>query len=172
MDFWEISETSLNGRKDFSKGRVELQIRDRFDLTDFAEIAYQAKEIIAQNFGEETLKLHYALAMIAFRKPEVGREQITVSASKLLADFGENNKKKHYIPKAERDANSQPARYLSKEEKLRALAYHGYLLKRLEVSVKAWRIRNKIFTIEHSNLWEIFQITEVFHHRKKHLDRY
>jgi len=156
MDFWEISETSLNGCKDFSKGRVELQIRDRFDLTDFAEIAYQAKEIIAQNFGEETLKLHYALAMIAFRKPEAWKEEITVSASKLLADFGENNKKKHYIPKAERDANSQPGRYLSKEEKLRALVHHGYLLKRLEVSVKAWRIRNKTFTIEHSNLWEIF----------------
>jgi DNA-binding XRE family transcriptional regulator len=167
MDFWEISETSLNGCKNFSKGRVELQIRDRFDLTDFAEIAYQAKEIIAQNFGEETLKLHYALAMIAFRKPEAWKEEITVSASKLLADFGENNKKKHYIPKAERDANSQPARYLSKEEKLRALVHHGYLLKRLEVSVKAWRIRNKTFTIEHSNLWEIFQITEVFHQEDK-----
>ena len=97
MDFWGVSETSLNGEKNFSKGHVELQIRDRFDLTDFAEIAYQAKEVIAQQFGEQTLKLHYALATIAFRKPEAWNEDTKVSISKLLADFGEDKKFNHYI---------------------------------------------------------------------------
>jgi hypothetical protein len=79
MDFWELKQNSLNGGKDFSAGRVELQIRDRFDLTDFAEIAYQTKEVIAHQFGEQTLKLHYALAEIAFRKPEAWNQKITVS---------------------------------------------------------------------------------------------
>lgn len=168
MDFWEANQTSLNGAKDFSAGRVELQIRDRFDLTDFAEIAYQAKEVIAQQFGEQTLKLHYALAAIAFRQPEGWREEITVSASKLLADFGEEKKKRHYIPKADRDADSKLTRYLFKEEKLKQIAHHGYLLKRLEVWVREWRVRSKgIFTVERSNLWEIFSITDVV---QKNLD--
>lgn len=162
MDFWEVSKTSLNGGKNFSSGRVELQIRDQFDLEDFAEIAYQAKEVIAQQFGEQTLKLHYALAAIAFRKPESWKEEITVSASKLLADFGEDKKKRNYIPKAERNSDGKSTRYFSKEEKLRQIAHHGYLLKRLEVWVQAWRVRSKgIFTVEMSNLWEIFTISEV-----------
>ena len=38
MDFWALKHDSFNGGKDFSSGRVELQIRDRFDLTDFAEV--------------------------------------------------------------------------------------------------------------------------------------
>ncbi len=97
MDFWESKHNSLNGGKDFSSGRVELQIRDRFDLTDFAEVAYQTKEVIAHQFGEQTLKLHYALAAIAFRKPEAWKEEITVSASKLLADFGEEKRDSIYL---------------------------------------------------------------------------
>ncbi len=168
MDFWEANSTSLNGTKDFSAGRVELQIRDRFDLTDFAEIAYQAKEVIAQQFGEQTLKLHYALAALAFRKPEAWNQKIKISASKLLADFGEDKKKRHYIPKANRDADDKPTRYLSKEERLKQIAHHCYLLKRLEVWVREWRVRSKgIFTVERSNLWEIFTLTEVV---QKNLD--
>jgi hypothetical protein len=121
MDFWELRPSSLNGGKDFSSGRVELQIRDRFDLTDFAEVAYQTKEVIAHQFGEQTLKLHYALAAIAFRKPEAW-----------------------------------------KEERLRQIAHHVYLLKRLEVWVREWRIRSKgVFAIERSNLWEIYSITDI-----------
>ena len=50
MDFWELKPDRLNGGKDFSSGRVELQIRDRFDLTDFAEVAYQTKEVIAHQY--------------------------------------------------------------------------------------------------------------------------
>ena len=162
MDFWEANSTSLNGGKIFSAGRVELQIRDRFDLTDFAEIAYQAKEVIAQQFGEQTLKLHYALAALAFRQPDAWKEEITVSASKLLADFGEAQKRNYYIPKAIRDTDEKPTRYLPKEEKLKQIAHHCYLLKRLEVWVQEWRVRSKgIFTVERSNLWDIFTITEV-----------
>jgi DNA-binding XRE family transcriptional regulator len=162
MDFWTQDETSLIGSKDFSSGRVELQIRDRFDLTDFAEIAYQAKEVIAQQFGEQTLKLHYALAALAFRQPEAWNQKIQVSVSKLLADFGEDSKKRQYIPKADREGDNQLNRYLSKEEKLKQMAHHCYLLKRLEVWVREWRLRSKgIFTVEHSHLWDIFAITEV-----------
>ena len=162
MDFWIVNETSLTGSKDFSAGRVELQIRDRFDLTDFAEITYQAKEVIATQFGEPTLKLHYALAAIAFRQPDAWNQKIKVSASKLLADFGEDSKNKQYIPKSERNEGDQPTRYLPKEEKLRQIAHHCYLLKRLEVWVPEWRVRSKgIFTVERSHLWDIFGITEV-----------
>jgi ribosome-binding protein aMBF1 (putative translation factor) len=162
MDFWVFNETSLNGGKDFSAGRVELQIRDQFNLSDLAEITYQAKEVIAQQFGEQTLKLHYALTAIAFRKTEAWKQEITVSVSKLLADFGETQKRNLYIPKNERDNDSKPTCYLSKEEKLRQLIHHVYLLKRLEVWVKEWRVRNKgIFTVEKSNLWNILAITEV-----------
>lgn len=162
MDFWTVNDTSLIGSKDFSAGRVELQIRDRFDLTDFAEIAYQAKEVIAQQFGEQNLKLHYALAALAFRQPEAWNQKIKVSVSKLLADFGEDNKKRQYIPQAEREGDDKLTRYLSKEEKLRQVAHHCYLLKRLEVWVQEWRVRSKgIFTVERSHLWDIFAITEV-----------
>ncbi len=127
MDFWAIRHDSLNGGKDFSSGRVELQIRDRFDLTDFAEVAYQTKEVIAHQFGEQTLKLHYALAAIAFRKPEAWKQKITVSASKLLADFGEDKKRNYYIPKNERGLSKKTTSYLSKSEKLKKLAHHVYL---------------------------------------------
>ncbi|AFZ38196.1 helix-turn-helix domain protein (plasmid) [Stanieria cyanosphaera PCC 7437] len=162
MDFWALRYNSLNGGKDFSSGRVELQIRDRFDLTDFAEVAYQTKEVIAHQFGEQTLKLHYALAAIAFRKPEAWKEEIKISASKLLSDFGEDKKKRRYIPKAERKINNKPTRYFSKEERLRQIAHHVYLLKRLEVWVKEWRIRSKgVFAIERSNLWEIYSVTDI-----------
>ncbi len=162
MDFWSVNDTSLTGSKDFSAGRVELQIRDRFDLTDFAEITYQAKEVIAQQFGEQTLKLHYALAAIAFRQPEAWNQKIKVSVSKLLADFGEDSKKRQYIPKTQRNKDDRPTRYLPKEEKLRQIAHHCYLLKRLEVWVREWQVRSKgIFTVERSNLWDIFGITEV-----------
>jgi DNA-binding XRE family transcriptional regulator len=162
MDFWELRQNSLKGGKDFSAGRVELQIRDRFDLTDFAEIAYQTKEVIAHQFGEQTLKLHYALAAIAFRKPEAWKEEIKISVSKLLADFGEDKKKRRYIPKSERETNNKLSRYFSKEERLRQIAHHVYLLKRLEVWVREWRIRSKgVFAIERSNLWEIYSITDI-----------
>ncbi len=162
MEFWELKPSSLNGGKDFSSGRVELQIRDRFDLTDFAEVAYQTKEVIAHQFGEQTLKLHYALAAIAFRKPEAWNQKITVSASKLLADFGEAKKRNHYIPKAERSLSKKSTHYLSKQEKLLQLAHHVYLLKRLEVWVREWRIRHKgIFTVEMSNLWDIYNIKQI-----------
>ena len=162
MDFWALRHNSLNGGKDFSSGRVELQIRDRFDLTDFAEVAYQTKEVIAHQFGEQTLKLHYALAAIAFRKPEAWKEEIKISASKLLSDFGEDKKKRQYIPKSERKVNNKPTRYFSKEERLRQIAHHVYLLKRLEVWVKEWRIRSKgVFAIERSNLWEIYSVTDI-----------
>ncbi|MBE9169289.1 helix-turn-helix domain-containing protein [Pleurocapsales cyanobacterium LEGE 06147] len=162
MEFWELRPTSLNGGKNFSSGRVELQIRDRFDLTDFAEVAYQTKEVIAHQFGEQTLKLHYALAAIAFRKPEAWNQKITVSASKLLADFGEDKKRNQYIPKAERDISKKSTCYLSKQEKLLQLAHHVYLLKRLEVWVREWRIRHKgIFTVEMSNLWDVFTIKKI-----------
>ncbi len=161
-DFWTVNDTSFTGSKDFSAGRVELQIRDRFDLTDLAEITYRAKEVIATQFGEQTLKLHYALAAIAFRQPDAWNQKIKVSASKLLADFGEDNKKRQYIPKSERNEGDQTSRYLPKEEKLRQIAHHCYLLKRLEVWVPEWRVRSKgIFTVERSNLWDIFGITEV-----------
>lgn len=162
IDFWIVNDTSLTGSKDFSAGRVELQIRDRFDLTDFAEITYQAKEVIAQQFGEQTLKLHYALAAIAFRQPDPWNQKIKISVSKLLADFGEDSKKRQYIPKKQRNKDDKPTRYLAKEEKLRAIAHHCYLLKRLEVWVREWRVRSKgIFTVERSNLWDIFGVTEV-----------
>ncbi|WP_239005533.1 helix-turn-helix domain-containing protein [Gloeothece citriformis] len=162
IDFWTPNETSLIGGKDFSAGRVELQILDRFDLTNFAEITYQAKEVIAQQFGEQTLKLHYALAALAFRQPDAWNQKIKVSVSKLLADFGEDSKKREYIPQTERDEDDKLTRYLSKEEKLRQIAHHCYLLKRLEVWVREWRVRSKgIFTVERSHLWDIFAITEV-----------
>ena len=162
MDFWELRPTSLNGGKDFSSGRVELQIRDRFDLTDFAEVAYQSKEVIAHQFGEQTLKLHYALAAIAFRRTVAWKEEITVSVSKLLADFGEDKTKRSYIPKSERKNKERLNRYCSKEERLRQVAHHVYLLKRLEVWVKEWRVRSKgVFTLERSNLWEIYSITDI-----------
>jgi hypothetical protein len=162
MNFWELKQNSLNGGKDFSAGRVELQIRDRFDLTDFAEIAYQTKEVIAHQFGEQTLKLHYALAAIAFRKPEAWNQKITVSASKLLTDFGEDKKRNHYISQAERGLSEESTRYLSKPEKMLQLAHHVYLLKRLEVWVREWRDRHKgIFTVEMSNLWDVYSIKQI-----------
>jgi DNA-binding XRE family transcriptional regulator len=162
MDFWEVKETSLNGGKDFSKGRVELQIRDRYDLTDFAEIAYQAKELIAQQFGEQTLKLHYALAIIAFRQPEAWKREIKVSASKLLADFGEDKKFQRYIPKSDREADTKATQYFPKKERLKQIVHEAQLLKRVEVWVREWRVASKkIFTVEMSNLWDIFAITEV-----------
>ena len=169
MEFWALRHNSLNGGKDFSSGRVELQIRDRFDLTDFAEVAYQTKEVIAHQFGEQTLKLHYALAAIAFRKPEAWKEEIKVSVSKLLADFGEDKKKRRYIPKSERKTNDKSStRYLSKEERLRQIAHHVYLLKRLEVWVREWRIRSKgVFAIERSNLWEIYGVTDIVKDRAR-----
>ena len=162
MNFWEFKPNSLNGGKDFSSGRVELQIRDRFDLTDFAEVAYQTKEVIAEQFGEQTLKIHYALAAIAFRKPEAWNQKITVSASKLLADFGEDKKRNYYIPKNERNLDRKSTCYLSKQEKLKKLAHHVYLIKRLEVWVREWRDRKKgIFTVEMSNLWDIYSIKQI-----------
>lgn len=162
LNFWGISETSLNGGKDFSKGHIELQIRDRFELTDFAEIAYQAKEVIAQQFGEETLKLHYALAAIAFRKEAPWDNEITVSASKLLADFGGDKKKNRYIPKSSNEESSQPSCYSSKEERLKQLAHQVRLLKRIEVWVPEWRANKKrTFAVEMSNLWDVFSINEV-----------
>lgn len=162
MDFWEVSETSLNGGKEFSKGRVELQIRDRFDLTDFAEIAYQAKELIAQQFGEQTLKLHYALAIIAFRQPEAWNRDIKVSASKLLADFGEDKKFHRYVPKSNRQDNGKLTQYFPKKERLKQITHQAQLLKRVEVWVREWRIASKnILAVEMSNLWDIFTITEV-----------
>ncbi|AFZ38107.1 hypothetical protein Sta7437_4651 (plasmid) [Stanieria cyanosphaera PCC 7437] len=162
MDFWELKPDRLNGGKDFSSGRVELQIRDRFDLTDFAEVAYQTKEVIAHQFGEQTLKLHYALSAIAFRKPEAWKEKITVSASKLLTNFGDSKKRNHYIPKADRSLIKESTRYLSKQEKLLQLAHHVYLLKRLEVWVREWRVRHKgIFTVEMSNLWDVYNIKQI-----------
>ena len=162
MNFWEFRSNSLNGGKDFSSGRVELQIRDRFDLTDFAEVAYQSKEVIAHQFGEPTLKLHYALAAIAFRKSEAWNQKITVSASKLLADFGEDKKRNSYITKDKRELSKKTTSYLSKPEKLKKLAHHVYLIKRLEVWVREWRDRHKgIFTVEMSNLWDIFNIKQI-----------
>jgi DNA-binding XRE family transcriptional regulator len=162
MDFWELRPSSLNGGKNFSSGRVELQIRDRFDLTDFAEVAYQTKEVIAHQFGEQTLKLHYALAAIAFRKPEAWNKKITVSASKLLADFGEDKKKRQYISKNERNNNCKATRYFSKNERLLQIAHQAYLLKRLEVWVKEWKIRQKgIFSLKMSNLWDISSIEQI-----------
>ncbi len=162
MDFWESKHDSLNGGKDFSSGRVELQIRDRFDLTDFAEVAYQTKEVIAYQFGEQTLKLHYALAAIAFRKPEAWKEEITVSASKLLADFGEDKKKRQYIAKTHRNIESKINRYCSKSERLLQIAHQAYLLKRLEVWVREWKIRHKgIFSLKMSNLWDISSIEKI-----------
>ncbi len=162
MEFWELNPSSLNGGKDFSSGRVELQIRDRFDLTDFAEVAYQTKEVIAHQFGEQTLKLHYALAAIAFRKPEAWKQKITVSASKLLADFGEDKKKRHYISKTNRRTNGKITRYFSKNERLLQIAHQAYLLKRLEVWVKEWRIPQKgIFSVKMSNLWDISSIEKI-----------
>jgi len=162
MDFWEVKETSLNGGKDFSKGRVELQIRDRYDLTDFAEIAYQAKELIAQQFGEQTLKLHYALAIIAFRQPEAWKREIKVSASKLLVDFGEDKKFQRYIPKSDREADTKATQYFPKRERLKQIVHEAQLLKRVEVWVREWRVASKkILTVEMSNLWDIFAITEV-----------
>ena len=162
MDFWESKHDSLNGGKDFSSGRVELQIRDRFDLTDFAEVAYQTKEVIAHQFGEQTLKLHYALAAIAFRKPEAWKQKITVSASKLLADFGEDKKKRQYIAKTHRETESKINRYCSKSERLLQIAHQAYLLKRLEVWVREWKIRHKgIFSLKMSNLWDISSIEKI-----------
>ncbi len=162
MDFWALRHNSLNGGKDFSSGRVELQIRDRFDLTDFAEVAYQTKEVIAHQFGEQTLKLHYALAATAFRKPEAWKEKITVSASKLLTDFGENKKKRQYISKNERKNNCKATRYCSKDERLLQIAHQAYLLKRLEVWVKEWKVRHKgIFSLKMSNLWDISSIEQI-----------
>ncbi len=162
MDFWALKHDSFNGGKDFSSGRVELQIRDRFDLTDFAEVAYQTKEVIAHQFGEQTLKLHYALAAIAFRKPEAWNKKITVSASKLLADFGEDKKKRQYISKNERNNNCKATRYFSKDERLLQIAHQAYLLKRLEVWVKEWKVRHKgIFSLKMSNLWDISSIEQI-----------
>ncbi len=162
-DFWEYAADRLNGKKEFSKGWVELQIRDRFDLTDFAEINYQAKEVIAQQFGEETLKLHYALAAIAFRKPVNFDREITVSVSKLLADFGVEKQRK-YIPKNARKTH-QSTCYLSKEEKLKNIAHHARLLKRIEVHIPEWRYgkgkNSKSIAVVMSNLWDIFSIVEV-----------
>ena len=161
-DIWEVSEKKLNAGKDFSKGHVKLQIRDRFDISDFEEIAYQAKEVIAQQFGEETLKLHYALAAIAFRKEAPWDDEITISLSKVLVDFGNNNKKNRYIPKFSSKEFSQLDPYISKEERLKQLAHQVRLLKRIEVWVPEWRATKKrVLTVEMSNLWDIFSIKEV-----------
>ncbi len=162
MNFWEFKPNSLNGGKDFSSGRVELQIRDRFDLTDFAEVAYQTKEVIAEQFGEQTLKLHYALAAIAFRKPKNWNQKITVSASKLLADFGKDRQKRQYISKTDRTTEDRTSRYLSKDERLLQIAHQAYLLKRLEVWVCEWKVRHKgIFSLKMSNLWDIYSIEQI-----------
>jgi hypothetical protein len=159
FNFWEVNESDLNGSKQFSSGRVELKIRDRFDLEDFAEIAYQAKEVIAGQFGEKTLKMHYALAAIAFRQPDARQEKIKVSGSRLLADFGEDNKNKFYISKQQQNEDGNLTRYLSKEEKLKEIAHHAYLLKRLEVCVSEWKVPSKrIFSVKLSNLWDITEI--------------
>jgi DNA-binding XRE family transcriptional regulator len=162
MNFWEFKPNSLNGGKDFSSGRVELQIRDRFDLTDFAEVAYQTKEVIAEQFGEQTLKLHYALAAIAFRKPKNWNTKITVSAAKLLADFGKDKKKRQYISKTDRTTDGKINRYFSKDERLLQIAHQAYLLKRLEVWVREWKVRHKsIFSLKMSNLWDIYSIEQI-----------
>lgn len=162
MNFWEFKPNSLNGGKDFSSGRVELQIRDRFDLTDFAEVAYQTKEVIAEQFGEQTLKLHYALAAIAFRKPKNWNQKITVSAAKLLADFGKDKQKRQYISKTDRTTEDKISRYLSKDERLLQIAHQAYLLKRLEVWVREWKVRHKgIFSLKMSNLWDIYSIEQI-----------
>lgn len=161
-DFWEITETRLNGGKSFPKGHIELQISDRFDFTNFTEITYQAKEVIAQHFGEETLKLHYALTAIAFRKEAPWDDEITVSLSKLLADFGTEDEKNRYISKSSRGESGQIVCYVPKEERLKRLAHQARLLKRIEVRVPEWRASKKrTFTIEMSNLWDIFSINEV-----------
>jgi hypothetical protein len=171
LDFWEVNESSLDGSKLFSSGRVELKIRDRFDLEDFAEITYQAKEVIAYQFGEKTLKMHYALAAIAFRQPDARKKEIKVSGSKLLADFGEDCKNKSYISKQERDKDDCSTKYLSKEEKLKEIASHAYLLKRLEVCVREWQLygkqNRKVFSVELSNLWDISGIKKI---TQKNLD--
>ena len=162
MEFWALKHDRLNGGKNFTSGRVELQIRDRFDLTDFAEVAYQSKEVIVSQFGEQTLKLHYALAAIAFRKPEAWNQKITVSASKLLADFGEDKKRNYYIPQSQRGLSKKSTCYLSKQDKLKKLAHHVYLIKRLEVWVREWRDRQKgVFTVEMSNLWDVYSIKQI-----------
>lgn len=161
-NFWGVNETSLNGRKDYSKGYIELQIRDRFDITDFTQINYQAKEVIGQQFGEETLRLHYALAVLTFRKEAPWIDEITVSASKLLADFGCDKKKNRYIPKSSIEESNQPVCYISKEERLKQLAHQVRLLKRIEVRVPEWRANKKrTFAVEMSNLWDVFSINEV-----------
>jgi hypothetical protein len=160
FNFWEANESSLDGSKLFSSGRVELKIRDRFDIEDFAEITYQAKEVIAHQFGEKTLKMHYALAAHAFRQPNARKEELKVSASKLLIDFGEETKNRSYISKQERGKDDYSTQYLSKEEKLKEIAHHAYLLKRLEVCVREWKIwgdkrKRRVISIQLSNLWDI-----------------
>ena len=66
MEFWALRHDSLNGGKDFSSGRVELQIRDRFDLTDFAEVAYQTKEVIAHSVWRTNPKITLCLSCNRF----------------------------------------------------------------------------------------------------------
>jgi hypothetical protein len=166
LDFWEVSESSLDGSKQFSSGRVELKIRDRFDLEDFAEIAYRTKETIANQFGEKTLKMHYALAAIAFRIPDARKDDINISASKLLADFGEDKKIVSYISKQKRNSSDRPNQYLSKEEKLKDIARLAYLLKRIEVCVREWKIwgdkrKQRVISVQLSNLWDISEIEEI-----------
>jgi hypothetical protein len=168
LDFWDVNESSLDGSKHFSSGRVELKIRDRFDLEDFAEIAYRTKEAIASQFGEKTLKMHYALAAIAFRIPDARKDDIHILASKLLADFGEDKKIVSYIPKLERNSNDRLNQYLSKEEKLRDIARLAYLLKRIEVCVREWKIwgdkrKQRVISVQLSNLWDISEIEEISH---------
>ncbi len=65
----------------------ELDELETFIGQKKTEVAYQTKEVIAHQFGEQTLKLHYALDAIAFRQPEAWKEEIKVSVSKLLADL-------------------------------------------------------------------------------------
>lgn len=160
-DFWQSDSGSLRGGKNFSFGRVELLIKDKLDANSFAEVTYKSKEVIVKQFGEQTLKLHYILAAIAFSKPEAWNQKITVSASKLLATFGENKQNKQYISKELRELKQKTTCYLSREEKLRKLAHHIYLLKQLEVWIKEYHERNT-FSVETTNLWDIFKIKQIF----------
>lgn len=160
--FWQLCGTSLKGLKTFSQGQIVLQIRDRFDINDFANLAYRAKEVIAQQLGEETLKLHCTLATIAFRKEEYWDNEITISVSKLLADFGENQRTTRYVAKSDRKELSKPNQYIPKSERLKQIVHQVRLLKRVEVWIPKWRsFKHKQIAVEMSNLWDIFCINEV-----------
>ena len=160
-NFWQSNSGNFRGGRNFSFGRVELLINNKSNANSFAEVTYKSKEVIVKQFGEQTLKLHYTLAAIAFSKPKALNKKITVSASKLLATFGENKQNKQWIPKKLRESKLKASCYLAKEEKLRKLAHHIYLLKQLEVWIKEYQEHNT-FSVETTNLWDIFKIKQIF----------